>query len=122
MHDTKARDPVAGVLDEPQQREQALDVRGVEELQAAELHEGNVAPCQPDFERCAVMRRPEENRLLHQARTNLAVFQHAFDDVASLASHGRSDDWRSVQRFLVKRSVVTSITLLAAARMGWVER
>jgi hypothetical protein len=74
-----------GVLDEPQQRKQILDVGGVEELQAAELHEGNVAPRQLDFERCAVVRRPEENRLLLQACTNCTVFQHAFDDVAGLA-------------------------------------
>ena len=84
MHDTKACDPVARVLDETQQREQILDVRGVEELQAAELHEGDVAPGQLDFERGAVVRRPEEHRLLLQACADLPVFQHALDDVAGL--------------------------------------
>ena len=129
LHDAKAGDPVARVLDEPQQRQQILDVRGVEELQAAELHEGNVAPCQLDFERAAVVRGPEEDRLLLQARANLAVFQHALDDVAGLVGLvAHADQPRTLGRLAVRPEVLgealaaSSITPLAAARIGCVER
>ena len=37
MHHAESGNPVAGIFDEPQQREQVLDVRGVKKLQAAEL-------------------------------------------------------------------------------------
>jgi hypothetical protein len=47
-------DTVARVLDETQQRQQVLHMRGVEEFQAAELHEWDVAPGQFDLQRTAM--------------------------------------------------------------------
>ena len=59
----------------------------------------------------------------------LAIGQDCLDDVVRLRDvvsnvdqQGRSDDGRSDQRFLVKRSAARSITALAAARIGCVER
>ncbi len=66
-------------------------MRGVEELEAAELHERNVALGQLDLERARVMRGAEQHRLLLQQRARLAVLQHALDDVARLVgliAHG----------------------------------
>ena len=75
------------------------------------------------------LRGAEQHRLLLQRCADLPVLQHPLDDVAGLVglvAHadqaGRSADWRSVQRFLVKRSAARPITPLAAARIGWVER
>ena len=70
----EARDAVARVLGEAQQRQQVLDVRRVEEFQAAELHERDVAPGQLDLERAAVVRGPEQHRLLLQDRCQLSRF------------------------------------------------
>ena len=55
LHQPEAGDAVARVLDEAQQRQHVLDVGGVEEFQAAELDEGNVAAGQFDLERAAVV-------------------------------------------------------------------
>src|ERR1041384_7593509 len=45
QHDAKAGHTVAWVLDEAQQREHILDVRGIEKLQSAEFHERDVVTC-----------------------------------------------------------------------------
>ena len=84
LQQAEAGDAVARILDEAQQRQHVLDVGGVEEFQAAELHEGNVAPGQLDLQRAAVAGGAEQHRLLLQQRAALAVFQHALDDVARL--------------------------------------
>ena len=55
-------------------------------LRAAELDERNIARGQCDFEWSAMMRRAEEDRLLLQRRSRLAVLQYALHDVASLVS------------------------------------
>ena len=91
LHQPEAGDPVARVLHKPQQGEHVLDVRGIEELEAAELHEGNVAAGQLHLERPAMMRGPEQHRLLLEADAGLAVRQHLLDDVAGLVglvAHG----------------------------------
>jgi hypothetical protein len=49
MHYAEPGDPIAGILNEPQQCKQVLDVRGVKKLQAAELHERDVATGEFDF-------------------------------------------------------------------------
>ncbi len=56
-----------------------------EELEAAELDEGDVAAGQLDLERAGMMRGAEEHRLLLQLHAGLAVFQHPVDDVIGLA-------------------------------------
>src|SRR6202051_4837842 len=61
-----------------------LEVGGVEKFQSAELHERDVPARQFDFKRTAVVRCPEQNRLLFEERARLAILQDAFDDEASL--------------------------------------
>ena len=80
----EARDAVARIFDETQQRQHVLDVRGIEKFQPAELYERDVAAGQFDFERTAVARCPEQHRLLLQERAGLAVLQDALDDAAGL--------------------------------------
>src|SRR6202042_1873704 len=46
----KSGNAVTRILDKAQHRQQILDVRGVEKLQPAELHERNVAACQLEFD------------------------------------------------------------------------
>ncbi len=84
LQDAEAGDAVARILDEAQQRQHVLDVGGVEKFQPAEFHERNVAAGQLDFERTAVVGGAEQHRLLLQECALLAIFQHAFDDVARL--------------------------------------
>src|SRR5690349_1288084 len=73
LQEPETRDPVAWVLGEAQQGEQIFDMRGVEELQPTEFHERDVPPGQLDLQRTAVVRRPEENRLLLQGKAKLPV-------------------------------------------------
>ena len=84
MQDTEASDPIARVLDEAQQRQHVLDVRGIQKFQPAEFHERNVAAGQFDLERAAVRGGAEQHGLLLEQRSFLAVGQHALDDVARL--------------------------------------
>ena len=56
-HGAKAGQPVARVVRPAQQRQHVLDVRGLEELEAAVLHEGNVAAGELELELRAVARR-----------------------------------------------------------------
>ena len=57
MQQAEAGDAVARIFDEAQQRQHVLDVRGVEKLQPAELHERDVAAGEFDLERTAVAAR-----------------------------------------------------------------
>ena len=84
LQHAESGDAVARILDEAQQRQQILDVRGVEELQAAELDEGDVAAGQFQLQRSAMVRGAEQDRLLLQRGPAFAVLQHALDDVARL--------------------------------------
>src|SRR5947207_8826652 len=73
VHQAEAGNAVSRVLDEAQQCQHVLDVRGIEELETAELDEGDVAPDQLDFQRTAVAGRPEQYSLLLQERAGLTV-------------------------------------------------
>src|SRR5215216_5304540 len=84
MQQPKTGDAVARIFDEPQQRQHVLDVGGVEELQSAILHERDVPARQFDFKWTAVAGCPEQNGLLLEDRTGLAVLQDALDDEAGL--------------------------------------
>ena len=84
LQEAEAGDAVARVFGKAQQRQQILDVRGVEELQTTELHKGNVALGELDLERARMMRGAEQHGLVLQQGTGLAVLQHALDDVARL--------------------------------------
>ena len=68
VHQPEAGDAVARILDETQQRQHVLDVGGIEEFQAAEFDERDVAAGQFDFQRAAVARGPEQHGLLLQQR------------------------------------------------------
>ena len=59
-------------------------MRGVKKLQAAELHERDVATGEFDLQRPAVRGGAEEHCLLFEESTFLAVFENALDDVARL--------------------------------------
>ena len=66
-------------------------MRSVEELQATELHERDVAPRQLELQRRAVVRGAEEDRLRLQTNSGLAVLQNLLDDEARLigfVAHG----------------------------------
>ena len=56
----------------------------VEEFEAAEFDERDVAAGQFDLKRAAVMGGAEQDGLLLQRRAALAVLQNSFDDVARL--------------------------------------
>ena len=108
---------------------QVLDVRRLEELQPAELHERDVPPHQLHLQRPAVVRRAEEHRLRLQRHPALPLRQHLAADVSACAassitvtSRGRSADLRSVHSSLANRSPASPITAFAAARIGAVER
>jgi hypothetical protein len=91
VHHAEAGDTIAGVLDEPQQREHVLDVCGVKKLETAELHERDVATGKLYLQRSAVRGRPEKDRLLFEESTFLAGFENALDDLTrliGLVSHG----------------------------------
>ncbi|MBA7644772.1 hypothetical protein ES703_52518 [subsurface metagenome] len=59
-------------------------MRGVEKLQAAELHERDVATGEFDLQRPAVRGRTEKHRLLFEESPFLAGFENALDDVPRL--------------------------------------
>ena len=73
LGDAKAGDPVARIFGEAHQRERVLHMRGVEEFEAAELDEGDVAPRQLQFERGAVMGGAKQHRLRFERSARLAV-------------------------------------------------
>ena len=61
-------DFVVRVLQDPQQGQRVLDVRGLEELQPAVLHERDVAAGSSTSSTSRVVRRPEQHRLIAAAR------------------------------------------------------
>ena len=71
------RQLVARVLEDAQQAQQVLDVRALEELQAAVLDEGDVAAGQLELEPVAVVTGAEQHRLLVQRDSSLALLEHA---------------------------------------------
>jgi len=79
LHNAESSDAVAWVFDKTQQSQDVSNMGGVEKLQAAEFDEGNIPPCQLDFEGPTVMRGAEENRLLFKRRSALAVLEHAIE-------------------------------------------
>ena len=130
LQQAEAGDAVTRVLREAQHREDVLDVRRIEEFQSSELDEWDVATRQFDFQRTRMMRSAEEHGLLFQGRSFLTLLpapfrKHSWPAPSSsrtVTSSGFSEESRSVQRFLVKRSLDSSITALAAARIVSVER
>ena len=75
---------VVRVVGPAQHREQILDVRGLEELEPAVLHERNLALRQLDFEHVAVRAGAEQHGLAPQRDARFARRQHARADELGL--------------------------------------
>ena len=72
-------------------------MRGFEKLEAAELHERDVAARELDFEQGAVMRRPEQHRLRLERDARFTVLEHRVRDVARLVGFvAHADEPRSL--------------------------
>ena len=84
LQGAEAGDAVGRVLGEAQAGEHVLDVGGVEELQAAELDEGDVAAGELDLERRRVVGGAEEDGLLAQRGAGLAGGEDLAADVVDL--------------------------------------
>ena len=96
LEDSEPAHLVEGVLEDPEERERVLHVRRLHELQAAVLHERDVASRELDLEVVRVMGRPEQHRLRLQCDPFLPMREHRpADDVALLrfvetrAEHGK---------------------------------
>ena len=97
LNHAEAGKAVARVFRPAQERQQILDVRGFEKLQSAELDEGNVAPGQLHFERAAVVRSAEQDRLRLEREPGLAARQHRLHHVARLVRLvAHADDLRAL--------------------------
>src|SRR4051812_22619371 len=59
VHQAKAGNTIAWILNKPQQRQHVLDVSGIEKLQASKFDERDVAAGQLDFQRSAVAGCPK---------------------------------------------------------------
>src|SRR6185437_1414272 len=84
LQGAESRQAVARIVRPAQHAEQVLDVAGLEELQAAVLHEGNLTPPELDLEDVAVARGAEEHRLLAQRDAGLAALEHFAADTLRL--------------------------------------
>ena len=101
-----------GFSRQPQQRQRVLDMRGVEEFQAAEFDERDVAPRQLEFQRRAVMGGAKQHRLRFQAGPRLPVLEHARLRYSApdrpprrrSTRTGGAPPGRSLQRSFAKRS------------------
>jgi hypothetical protein len=71
LHDTKSGDAIG----KAKKRQQILDVRSIEELEAAEFYERDIAARQLDLERSAVMRGAEQHGLLFESRSAFTIFE-----------------------------------------------
>ena len=69
-------------------------MRGLDELEAAELDERDVAPRQLDLQHGAVVRGAEQHRLLLEGHAGFAVLQDGGDDAADLADVVQHRDQR----------------------------
>ena len=105
-------------------------MRGLEELQAAELDERDVAPRQFELERRAVMRGAKQHRLALEREAAFALREHLVGHPARLRrlvvdrrpAAAVRDARVSVHRFFAKRSAASAMTAFDASRIGCVER
>ncbi len=87
-------DLVAGILRQPQEGQQVLDVGRLHELQAAVLVKGNLAGGQLGLQQDAVVRGPEEHRLAPQVDPLFAMREDAADQVCRLVLFVLAGDQR----------------------------
>ena len=84
LRDAEAGQAVARVLGPAQAGERVLDVRRLQETQAAELHERDVAAPELDLQRVAVVGGAKQHGLLAQRHARLAPLEDPLDDVGDL--------------------------------------
>ena len=84
LDDAKAGHAIAQIFRPAQECEHVLDVGGLQELEAAELDERNVAAGELDLERGAVMRGAEQHGLRLEDDAAFAVLQDLFRRIARL--------------------------------------
>ena len=77
-------DLVGPVVEQPDTGEEVLDVRRLEELQPAVLHERHAARGQLHLEQVAVVGGPHQHRLVDQAAALVDRVEHVVDDQAGL--------------------------------------
>ena len=77
LENAQAGDVVARVFRPAEDGEHVLDVTGLQELEAAELDEGNIPPDEFDLELARVVRCAEEDGLVAQFYVRLAVGEDA---------------------------------------------
>jgi hypothetical protein len=85
---------VARVFRPAEHGNNVLDVAGFQELEAAELDEGNVPPDELDLELAGVVRRAEEDGLVEQFHPVFAVGEDALDhelDLCGFVGHHRQE-------------------------------
>ena len=82
LQHAEAGDAVARIFGEAQHGQHILDMGGVEEFQAAELDERDVAAGELDLQRPAVVRGAEQHRLRLQQRAGLALLQDLLADIS----------------------------------------
>jgi len=120
LDDSKSSNAISRVLRPTQKCQDVLDMRGLQEFEAAEFHKGDITAGEFDFERSAVMGGPEQHRLCSEQNAPLTVLQNLVGYIARLI--GLIADARSDQRFLVNRSSARSMIAFAAASIGCVDR
>src|SRR5678816_2279681 len=85
---------VARILDDAQVRDHILDVRRLDEPEAASLDERNARARELELEVEGVERRTEEHRHVRQRHALLAELEHALADEEALQPLVRSRDER----------------------------
>ncbi len=130
LQHAKRRDLVTRIVRPAQDRQQILDVGRFEKLEAAVLHEGNVAPRELDFEQIAVVRTAKQHRLASQQQPRFAIRQDPRDHVFRLRLRSCDADVTRVARRPPRSACSTlrcwrgasPIRAFAASRIGCVER
>ena len=124
LQHSKARHRVARVVGPAQHRHHVLDVRRLEELQAAVLHEGNVALGEFDLEHVAVMGAAKQDGMALQRAADFPRRQDLARDVLRLRDG--IVQWRRSKVFCVDwRGAQQGLAMLARAvrheRIGRIE-
>ena len=121
---------VGGVVEDAQQGERVLDVRRLEELEPAELHERDVAAAELDLEPVAVMAGAEQHRLVVQRHAQLALLdarrrRRRWPGSPRRRSESASGGGRRCDRSTAcagRPAGARSSMALAASRIGGIER
>ena len=119
-----------GVVDQAEQRDQVLDVRGLQVAQAAVLDERDLAAGELELEQVAVMRGPHQHGLAAELDSLLARGQHAVADLGGLRAFVADEDQLGPLALVGSRCAAAcetsasacSARALAVSRIGCEER